>query len=428
MPLPRLRPLEAFLVESEEDTVVCLQDPEGVTGGTVQLSGAAFFIASALDGKRDVPQVKALFARQFEGRMLQDSEVETLVQQLDEHGLLDTPSYRLRRAGALREFAELSVRPASHAGASYPDDPGALRKMIGGYLAGAAADGSRQPGAKRTGLVGPGGEPVSSGGGIAGGDAAGGCPRGLVVPHIDFERGGSVYGDGYRGINGASLPDLVVVLGVAHSGPPPPFILTRKHFDTPLGRIETDGRAVEEMIGACGEGSPEEEYVHRLEHSIEFQLVWLRSLAGAPGFRILPILCSSFEMKAERRSPSTIPDIAAGIRALRRIVASRRCLVVASVDLAHVGPRFGDEVEVDEALAGSTREADDRLIQRAVDGSAESFWNEGMADSNSRHVDALSAVYVLLSALDSPRGRKLGYGQGEDPAGGLVSFVSIAYD
>jgi len=74
--LPRLRNLDVTVMETEEGgRVVALRDPEGVCTETVMLAPAAFVVASLLDGKREAKEIQTLFAGQFEGHILTESEI-----------------------------------------------------------------------------------------------------------------------------------------------------------------------------------------------------------------------------------------------------------------------------------------------------------------------------------------------------------------
>ena len=92
-----------------------------------------------------------------------------------------------------------------------------------------------------------------------------------------------------------------MVLGTSHYGQPDKFGLTRKPFETPFGRTRIDQALVDEL-----EAQPAalmEDYCHAVEHSIEFQVLFLQAIYG-PDVRILPVLCGSFgrSMHARRSS------------------------------------------------------------------------------------------------------------------------------
>jgi len=401
--LPRLRGLEVTVVETEEkENMVTLRDPEGISPETVMMAPASFMVASLLDGKRDAKEIQKIFAQQFQGHILTEAEIKEVVAKLDNYGFLETEKYRKRKGEVRADFAKLAVRPASHAGTGYPADRLELAALVRDSMKSTTGGGLIVPAGSRA------------------------VPRGLVAPHIDFARGARVYGSAHRVHEGAKLPPLVVVIGVVHAGAPEPFILTRKPFETPLGKLDTATEVVDEIEKAAGVNLTAEEYAHRNEHSIEFQLVWLQELHADEKFRIVPILVSAFEQFTGQASPLYDERIARTMAGLREEVRKSGALVLASVDWSHVGPRFGDEVELTETLRGKVREADRALMEKAAAGDSEAFWVEALRDGNARHVDALSAVYSLIRILSPVEGTILDYDIADDPAGGIVGTGAIA--
>src|SRR5690606_20741891 len=99
--------------------------------------------------------------------------------------------------------------------------------------------------------------------------------RCLIVPHIDFDRGGPAYAHGYLPLFEGPKPDAIIVFGVAHAGSSTPFVMTRKDFETPLGTVPTDTALVDAISADCGFDPFADEIVQRTEHSIEFQAVMI---------------------------------------------------------------------------------------------------------------------------------------------------------
>ncbi len=104
--------------------------------------------------------------------------------------------------------------------------------------------------------------------------------RGVLSPHIDFHRGGSVYTWSYKELVENTQADTFVVLGVAHQYCRRRFALTSKDFETPLGLVPTNRSYLDSIVAMVGRDYFDDELAHRTEHSIEFQVVFLQYLLG----------------------------------------------------------------------------------------------------------------------------------------------------
>lgn len=427
MTLPALRPLEIFPVRHNGDTRYCLRDVHGVTGHAVLLTPQQVVLAVCLDGRAEVPDVQEAFARAF-GARLSETDVERFVQSLDEALLLETPRFQAHFERVREEFRLLPARPAMLAGASYPAAPEALSALLEGCF---DAPG---PGPLNGSPLGP--LPQAGGEGsqphpFTGGRRGESRLVGIVSPHIDFSRGGHSYAWAYQEVLKHGLADLYVILGVAHVSPPAPFVLCLKDFETPFGPApceRTLGKALHAEVSR--HDLLEHEFCHRSEHSIEFQVVWLaycrRRLGG--DFRILPLLCSAAPPPGEHGSEAAHETLAALARLLRGY-PGKVCLL-AGADLAHVGPRFGDEETVAALLPWM--EAEDRKsLDRVLALDPEGFHRSVMDDGGKRRVCGLAALYATLCLLQElhpkAEGRLLRYAHAPDPAGGQVSFASLAF-
>ncbi len=405
--LPALRNIDAVSVESEGQPAVCVYDPQGLVSVQLVLSPRAFFIAVCLDGCGDVAAVQAAFEERF-GVSVPAEQVMAVVEVLDKHGFLYTERFREMLAETSAEFAALAVRPAHLAGKSYPEDAAELRGYIAGFFG--------REGAPAEGLVGPEDGAVAP------------LPL-LVVPHIDFERGAAGYAHGYRELFRHGKPDVVFVFGVAHAGAPVPFVLTRKHFETPFGIVETDVEIVERLAGACDWDPFAYELVHRTEHSIEFQVVMLAYLYG-PGVKIVPVLAAQFCDDPAHAAPGELPGVARFLAACRAVASEsgRRVAVIAGADLAHVGRRFGDEFEISEDVLGAVRARDEEDLAHVLGLRGEAFYASVMQDVNARRVCGLGFIYAALKTVEGQvdGALLLHYGYAPDPAGGIVSFAVAA--
>ncbi|MBI2069711.1 MAG: AmmeMemoRadiSam system protein B [Elusimicrobia bacterium] len=402
-PYPAMRALDVIPVRHRGQNLFYLKDMDGLTQNPVVLTKEQFFIAACLDGKSGPQEIQTAFSRQFGRRVLTVKEIDDVVRLLDGNFLLLSPNFeeRLRRVRA--EYGRLKRRPTVFAGLSYKARHEALEAELDGYFKKPGPGKNETDGRKEL--------------------------LGLVAPHIDFPRGGWAYAWAYREILSRAMADLYVVFGVAHAGPPVPLVLGTKDYETPFGPVAVDDDLAESLARAAGTDLTEHEFFHRREHSIEFQAVWLAYAAKKlkKEARILPILCSSFteEDGTLRRVEKTLDHLAK----LLKNYPGRICLL-AGADFAHIGPRFGDAEPVAELLPWMKTE-DAKSIDRLLEKNAPGFFVSVMAEGGKRKVCGSGCLYAftwLLKRLHpEAQGKLLKYGHAPDPAGGEVSFASMAF-
>ncbi len=407
MALPALRQLDIIPLEQDGETLFCLRDPEGYVEEQVVLSPPAFFVAACLDGHLGIEEIQQSFLEQFDGVRVHPEDVLKVVEYLDEHGFLLTERFEVLRQGIVDEFLASPVRPAYLAGKSYPAEPDELLRFIDGQFL--RDQGPGELPAPDTSFERP---PLP----------------GLIVPHIDLDRGGHTYAHGYLRMAREGRPDTVFIFGVAHAGPAVPFILTRKGFATPLGTLETDREIVERLAAACGWDPFEYEEVHRTEHSIEFQTLMLARLYGS-GVRIVPILCGFIAKDPAFSSPDRVAETERFLDVCRAVASEpgRRVSVIAGADLAHVGRRFGHDIDVDERVVAGVEARDREDLDHVLRLDADGFYASVMRDGNARQVCGLGCIYAALKSIapDNHCGELLHYGYAPDPAGGIVSFAGL---
>lgn len=389
--------------------MILVRDPESYVDEQLLLGPIPFFVASQLDGLNDVTDIQYLLFQQTGGRVVSEEQIRDVVDYLDEHGFLASQQFEAIYRGVVEAFSAGATRPAFLAGKSYPEDPEELR----GFLDGLFAD-EEGPGAVDRGRMG----------------AEKGL-RCLIVPHIDLPRGGVTYAHGYARLARGRKPKTVMVFGVSHAAPPVPFILCRKGYETPLGTLDIDMEALNALAAACAWDPFEYEIAHRAEHSIEFQAVMLAYLYGTD-VTIVPILCGAFpECLQGAGDASRSSGVRVFLEASQSVMRSSDggVCVLAGVDLAHVGRRFGDAFEIDDTVLHAVKARDNEDLAFALGLDADGWYASVMKDANQRRVCGLNAIYASLKTLDgaTERGELLRYGYAQDPAGGIVSFAGIAF-
>lgn len=411
--LPKIRAIEAVPIQENGKPFYILRDPFHYSDAVLTLSPIGALIVQLLDGKNTLVDIQTTLSRPS-GQIFPSEKIREVIRVLDDCFFMDNERFLVRKQDLEKSFARQDVRPSPFAGKSYPSDPGQLRAMVDQFFS--------QP--DLTAASGFDGEKT----------------LGIIAPHIDFSRGGQTYPSAYRALKSTDA-ETFVILGISHTGGDTPLILTRKDFETPFGRAETDldilNALESKLAGVPGWENPyAAEYAHAHEHSIDFQVVFLQYLLGPKRpFRILPILCafSYQDVQAEiaRESMNPAGPIRSFLAALRQTVAeSRRDVAyIAGVDFAHVGAQFGDDYAVREKELTFLRQRDEQMMAILGTGDPGEFHRFIFEEANGRRVCGYPALYSLLSVLPEEarnEGRVLKYGQWPDP-NGTVTFGSLSF-
>jgi AmmeMemoRadiSam system protein B len=396
---PKLRELEIRPIQHQGQDMLLLLDPLHLSDSHIAVPRPLGLLLALMDGTRDSSALEAALAVRA-GLRLVDGLLNALLRDLDETLLLDNERFREARAAAIQRYREAPYRPLTLDGGGFPLRPDQAAGRLQAYMD--ALPASDQ--------------------------AAGPAIRGLVSPHIDYDRGGPVYAEVWRaGAQAAREAELVILFGTDHQGSAGTLTLTRQSYATPWGVLPTDGSVVDALAGELGEEAClAEELHHRGEHSIELAAVWLHFVRDGAPVPVVPVLCGHFQSFVEGRAdPADHEPFAAAVRVLRRVMRSHKTLVVAAADLAHQGPAFGDPYGLDFIGKAQTRNADERLLQAICDGDARAFFGQLQAEGDRRHVCGLAPIYLTLRLLDRARGEPAGYALCPADAQG-TSAVTIA--
>jgi AmmeMemoRadiSam system protein B len=401
---PKLRSIEVVVIpDKTHGRALMLRDTEGVAGGAVVVPIKLAPIVVRFDGKRSVRQV-ADDASEAIGHAVPMTLVRRLIKELDEALMLDTPHFRARKREVVTAFTAASVRPAAHAGGSYHGDASELTRYIEVECLG------QSPPREAPGRI------------VA-----------LAAPHMDLWRAAAGYGHAYRALGDALDPaaDTFILLGTSHAPMQRPFAVCEKAFDTPLGALPPDHALIAELEKASRFDIRADEYLHKQEHSLEFQAVFLKHLLGRRRARIVPILCGLGEAQERRRDPSRDAEAESFLSALNEACRRRegRVVVVAGADLAHVGPRFGDAKAPGERELTALRARDMASLRLALGQEPAGFFEHVAEDLSVRRVCGLGPLYTLLRVLpEDVRGELLHYAQCVDPnEGSVVSHGSLGF-
>jgi len=192
--------------------------------------------------------------------------------------------------------ANLDFRPSPIAGRWYPGEPRRLAGSIDAYILEA-----RLPEIK--------GQVIA-----------------VMAPHAGHMYSGPVAGYAFSALRGLK-PDLVAVISPMHYPYPDP-LLTSAHaaYQTPLGEVWIDRQAIETLNSHLKTelGYGLSAVRNDPEHSLEIELPFLQRVLPDP-FQLIPVMVRD----------QTVPVARALGKALAKVLAGKKAVMVASTDLSH---------------------------------------------------------------------------------------------
>jgi AmmeMemoRadiSam system protein B len=397
---PLRRDLEFYPVQLQGKQFVLIRDLLGLTKEGKAVEIPLYQLMLLLDGKTTVRDLQMALMRQKGGMLVSTEEVKSIIAHLDDSFFLESEKFKRTRDGIIAEFVSKRVRPSSHSGRAYPADPRELKQKLDEIL-------SLQPDSQK-----PEGKLLA-----------------LVAPHIDLSVGAQVYSKAYQMLTGVS-PKTVIILGTGHQMAQDVFSVSDKDFETPQGIAECDRLCADKLKTAGRDLMAANDFAHRAEHSIEFQVLFLQHFLPKDSFKIVPILCGNLQMTLPEYSRRAYVEKTGRIlEALKDVLEQKgeETLVVAGVDLSHIGPKFGHEMPA-QYLKGQSEAHDRALLNSFTLQDAESFWRESGRVKDQYNVCGFAALACLLEILPPCKGHLLGYERWhEEATRSAVSFAAMAF-
>ena len=210
----------------------------------------------------------------------------------------------------MAQFALEGTRKAMYAGSWYEADGERLRGQIREFLARATPAVDEQAAALLTGQNPPVESPILA----------------VIVPHAGYIFSGQAAAYAYKAAQGQNVMRIFLLGPSHHVGFHGAALPATLNFATPLGDLEVDEAVVAELKEyPLFSRMPE---VHRVEHSLEMQLPFVREVFGE--VKIVPIVVGALSDDSD-------------VRLLAEILKGYICrtdLVVVSSDFTHYGPRY----------------------------------------------------------------------------------------
>ena len=397
--LPSIRiNLEFFPSPDASRPGLYIRDPYHYSDATLLIPPVLVPALECFDGVQSTLDLRAELVR-LTGDIQTAPIEKSLFEALDEAGFLDNQTYRAMRAEREAEFAREAKRQAIFAGSAYPSHRHTLSELLTEQVGG--PKGSSQT-------------------------------VGIAAPHASPDGGWSTYRAAYQALPPANGRELTfIVLGTSHYGAPERFGLTRKNFVTPYGEARTNVRWVDELEAAAPDSIRMEDYCHAVEHSIEFQVVFLQHIYG-PDVRILPILCGPFVKSIfEGGLPEDTERVARFFDALGNLYAreGKSAFWVLGVDMAHMGRRYGDpliaQANHGEMLAIQQRDAE--RIDRLSEGDVRGYWSLVQEKQDDLKWCGASPFYTFLKVVPGLQSELLHYHQWQIDPQSVVSFGAMRF-
>jgi MEMO1 family protein len=355
---------------------------------------------ACFDGQQTRLDLRAMLV-EISGELQVGDLEEQIIDVLTRSGFLEDEIFHSMKENREREFAEARVREPPHAGSGYPEDRDELRETMAHWLD------SKEAPSTQTNLL------------------------GIAAPHVSPGGGFESYRAAYRLLGSSYKDRTFVILGTSHYGAPERFGLTRKPYVTPWGESRTNIALVDELNRQAPDAIAMEDYCHAVEHSIEFQVLFLQSIFGAD-ISVLPILCGTYAQSIYRGGkPEANDNVNRFLGALGEIAAREgdRLTWVLGIDMAHMGRRYGDEFEAraneNEMLAVGAR--DRQRMERVAAGDAVGFWELVQENHDDLKWCGSSPVYTFLKVMPNARGSIEKYEQWNIDPQSVVSFAGMSF-
>jgi len=338
---PKLRQIKGFPAQVKGQQAMGVADARQISRKVVFTSPAAQQILPLMDGTRTLDEIVEQVGQGLERR-----SVEMLVAQLDDAALLHGPAFEEAWNDFMRTFDASDTLPPSntadyaealvkkaHGEGNEPteeqlaeESPQALRDHLDQMIDEALKDDDKP--------------------------SFDALPAGIVVPAIDYARGGLVFAKAYGRMRVVDRPDRIVILGPNHYGRSSGVAGCDKGFQSPLGECKADVELIDKLRNALGDKLFEHRYDHEREHSIELQMPWIQHVFGTDDQGNYPKVFAALVHDAAANNGESYDGNGVAIQpfidAVKQAVdeLGGRTLLIVTFDLSHVGPMFGDQVQL----------------------------------------------------------------------------------
>lgn len=396
-PVPQLRgDIQIIPIEDGGKKLLYFHDSMGYLSKNFALDANVQPLLQMFNGDFSIDQIH----RHIHGSLSAENLLD-FVQLLDQHRALRSEYFYFYSDKIEEDFEKSETRQAVLAGDSYPEQPDELHAFVSGILSDKQFDNGRKP-------------------------------KALYAPHIEISVGEKQYGEAFSHLKKIE-PKRVVILATSHYADyyrryydGLPFIGSNKMFKIPGRIISPDLDAIHVLEGKSPDnGFTIKDRSHRIEHSIEFHLVFASQI-WQHDFKIVPILVSGFDDLYY----SEIGDLAQKIDRFTsqlKSVIDEDTFVLISGDLSHTGQKFGDR-EPANTLREKVEQTDKQFLDISETGNPDDLLNHIKKDYDSTRICGFPPLYTYLKTFPGRKGELLNYyWWDEKEQNSAVSFGSILF-
>ncbi len=372
MEKPKVRALNVYPV----DGGFVLADPYHISG-QVLVPRETLLLLSLMDGTRTLKDIKLEFLRRT-GLLLTDEELGALLSFLRENLMLSDEAFyealEEKKKGMLVE----GIRRMSHVGVCYPEKPSECESFLKGEESPQKED-----------------------------------AVGILVPHMDLRVAKSTYWEAYSRLR--QDKELLIILGVSHYHHEMPLSVFPYDFATPFGTLQTDKELLEKLRRLYEFDITHDLLSYEREHSIELQTLYAKLLY--PQAKVLTMIIHYGDKDFLKKSAGKLLMVLKG--------REDKTLFISSVDMSHVGIKFGDLVSYDPSF----RDKEYLSLMESMEG--ESAFELLLSDNNSTRIDGQFTnlfFYYLMEELGVKGGILLDYSiYHEYETDSKVSYASMLF-
>ena len=356
---PILRYVDAIPSQHSGQPVFLLRDPLGFVEEIIAVPQSMGIILALMDGEHDLRDIQAEVTKHF-GEIVPIEEIVKIVKFLDEKGLLWSENFEKLKEKAYEKWFSYQFKPMAHAGQAYPVEKEPAVDFVKEILSLVSVENTK-------------------------------TPRVLIVPHIDIRAGAEAYAHGYNRfspVEGARI----IVFGVGHHLDLPYSILT-KDIATPFGIVKSDRGGIFYLTHSKKIEIYPDHIAHKLEHSIEFQTLFLNYLLK-DGFVVLPVLLGP--LPAVLHEEEVFKKFAEAIAEL----IDETTYFVLGIDFCHLGLRYGDPYEVTSGHISKALELDKTLLEMVCNSDSKEFL-EKAKEVEFMKVCGITCLYLLKLVFEA---------------------------